>query len=128
MMLNYKLTVGIQSVAKVTVAGNTLQIELGFWERIGSLSRNFTVRLSDITGVEAVEKVTLDIFGYRVVGTALPKVVILGHFRKSKKRVMVYWVRGQQAVILDLKTGPYQKVIIGCSDAKALARKLTTGV
>ena len=128
MMLNYKPTDGILSVAKVTVAGDTLQIELGFWERIGSLSRNFTIKLSDITGVEAVQKVALDIFGYRVAGTALPRVVILGHFRKSKKRVMVYWVRGQQAVILDLKTGPYQKVIIGCSDANALAKELTASV
>jgi hypothetical protein len=41
---------------------------------------------------------------------------------------MVYWVSGQQAVILDLKTGPYQKVIIGCSDANALAKELTAGM
>ena len=64
----------------------------------------------------------------RVIGTGLPGVVVLGHFRKSKKRMMVYWVRGQQALILDLKTGPYKRMIIGCADAKALAKELELGV
>jgi membrane-bound inhibitor of C-type lysozyme len=41
---------------------------------------------------------------------------------------MVYWTRGQQALILDLKSGPYQRMIIGCDNAEALAKELTTGV
>jgi hypothetical protein len=119
---------GIQFVAKLTITKDTLQIELGFWERLGSFSRNTTIQRSDITEVGHMEKVSLSIFGYRVIGTALPKVVLLGHFRKSKKRMMVYWTRGQQALILDLKSGSYQRMIIGCDNAKALAKELTTGV
>jgi hypothetical protein len=119
---------GIQFVAKLTITKDTLQIELGFWERLGSLSWNTTIQRSDITEVGHMEKVSLSIFGYRVIGTALPKVVLLGHFRKSKKRIMVYWTRGQQALILDLKSGSYQRMIIGCDNAKALAKELTTGV
>jgi hypothetical protein len=119
---------GIRFVAKLTVANGALQIELGFWERLGSFSRNQSIRLSEIAEVSYMEKVSMSIFGYRVVGTGLPGVVVLGHFRKSKKRMMVYWVRGQQALILDLKTGPYKRMIIGCSDAKALAKELELGV
>ena len=119
---------GIRFVAKLTVANGSLQIELGFWERLGSFSRNQSIRISDIAEVSYMEKVSMSIFGYRVIGTGLPGVVVLGHFRKSKKRMMVYWVRGQQALILDLKTGPYKRMIIGCSDAKALAKELELGV
>jgi hypothetical protein len=127
-MLNFKPMAGIRFVAKLTVANGALQIELGFWERLGSFSRNQSIRLSEIAEVSYMEKVSMSIFGYRVVGTGLPGVVVLGHFRKSKKRMMVYWVRGQQALILDLKTGPYKRMIIGCSDAKALAKELELGV
>jgi hypothetical protein len=127
-MLNFKQMVGIRFVAKLTVANGALQIELGFWERLGSFSRNQSIRLSEIAEVSYMEKVSMSIFGYRVIGTGLPGVVVLGHFRKSKKRMMVYWVRGQQALILDLKTGPYKRMIIGCSDAKALAKELELGV
>jgi hypothetical protein len=119
---------GIRFVAKLTVANGALQIELGFWERLGSFSRNQSIRLSEIAEVSYMEKVSMSIFGYRVIGTGLPGVVVLGHFRKSKKRMMVYWFRGQQALILDLKTGPYKRMIIGCSDAKALAKELELGV
>jgi hypothetical protein len=119
---------GIRFVAKLTVANGALQIELGFWERLGSLSRNSEIKLLEIEQVEAVEDVKMRIFGNRMLGTGLPKVVVLGHFRNDKKKMMVYWVRGQQAVILDLKSGPYQRMIIGCSDAKALTKELELGV
>jgi hypothetical protein len=127
-MLNFKQMVGIRFVAKLTVANGALQIELGFWERLGSLSRNSEIKLLEIEQVEAVEDVKMRIFGNRMLGTGLPKVVVLGHFRNDKKKMMVYWVRGQQAVILDLKSGPYQRMIIGCSDAKALTKELELGV
>ena len=120
--------VGIRFVAKLSVADGALKIELGFWERLGSFSRNQSIRISDIAEVSYMEKVSMYIFGYRVIGTGLPGVVVLAHFRKSKKRMMVYWVRGQQALILDLKSGPYKRMIIGCSDAKALAKELELGV
>jgi hypothetical protein len=115
-------------MAHLTVDNGSLKIELCFWERLGSFSRNQSIRLSDIAEVSYMEKVSMYVFGYRVIGTGLPGVVVLGHFRKSKKRMMVYWVRGQQALILDLKTGPYKRMIIGCSDAKASAEELSLGV
>ena len=115
-------------MANVTITKETVHIELGFWERLGSFSRNATIQRSDITEVGHMEKVSMAIFGYRVIGTGLPGVVVLGHFRKSKKRMMVYWTRGQQVLILDLKSGPYQRMIIGCDNAKALAKELATGV
>lgn len=119
---------GIRFVAKVTVADGYLQLELGFWERLGSFSRNQRIQLEDIAEVSHMSRVSMSIFGYRVIGTGLPGVAVLGHFRKSKKRMMVYWVRGQQALILDMKRGPYQRIIIGCTDAKALAKELSLGV
>lgn len=111
-------------MAKIAVANAVLTVELGFWETLGSLSRGLEIKLSEITHVEAVEKVRLEIFGYRLAGTGLPGVALLGHFRRSKKKLMVYWVRGQQAVIVDVKSGPYQRIILGCKDAKALAKQL----
>ena len=118
--------VGTRFLANLTISKTTLQLELGFWERLGSFSRNSEIQLSEITSVECVQEVKMSIFGYRMVGTGMPKVAVLGHYRKDKKKMMVYWVRGQQALILDLKSGPYQRMIIGCSDAKAKAQELNS--
>lgn len=117
---------GILFVAKIAFTNDALQIELGFWERLGSMSRNRRILFSEITHIEAVEEVKMRIFGNRMLGTGVPKVAVLGHFRKDKKRMMVYWVRPQQAVILDLSSGPYQRMILGCSDARALVNELTS--
>ena len=126
MNLNYKPTVGIRFVAKFAFIKDALQIELSFWERLGSMSRNRQILFSEIAQVEAVEEVKMRIFGNRMMGTGMPKVAALGHFRKDKKRMLVYWVRPQQAVILDLNSGPYRRMILGCSDARALAKEITS--
>lgn len=119
---------GIRFVAKVFVVDGSLKIELGFWERLGSFSRNQSIKLEDISEFSHMEKVSMSIFGYRVIGTGLPGVIVMGHYRKAKKRMMVYWVRGQQALILDLKKGPYKRIIIGCADARSLAKEISLAV
>jgi len=113
-------------VVNLTISKTALQIELGFWERLGSFSRNREIELSEIASVECVQDVKMSIFGFRMIGTGMPKVVVLGHYRKDKKKMIVYWLRGQQALSLDLKSGPYQRMIIGCSDAKAKAQELNS--
>lgn len=115
-------------MAKLTLTDDTLKVELSFWEKVGSLSNSSSIKLSDITAVTSVDKVTVDVYGFRIAGTGLPGVAILGHYRRSKKRIMIYWVRGQQAIVLDLKNGPYQRMIIGCDDAKVWAKRLTASV
>jgi len=128
MASNYKKTAGIQFVANLSITNDSICIELGFWESLGSFSSSAEIKLSEIAHIEAIEEVKMKIFGFRMVGTGLPRLVVLGHFRKDGKKMMVYWVRGQQAVVIDLKSGPYQKMIIGCTNAKALAKELSLGV
>ncbi len=115
-------------MAKVSVNNGVLNVKLNGWENIGGLSRSLSIDLKHIDSVEVVEKPTWRTLGWRLAGTHLPAVVALGHFRKSKKRTLVFWVRGQQAIVVDLKSGTYKKLIIGTKDAKALAKKLTLGV
>lgn len=128
MMLNYKLTDGILSVAKVTVTNGVLNVRLNKWENIGGLSKSLAISLKDITSVEVVQRPTWRTLGWRLAGTHLPSVVSLGHFRNQKKRMLVFWVRGQEAVVIDLKSGPYKQLVIGVNDANALAKELTASV
>jgi len=128
MILNYKKTDGIQYVAKVSVTNGTLQIQLNLLETIGSLSKSHSIKLSNLESVEVVLKPTVETFGWRLAGTYLPAVVALGHFRRSKKQLWVFWLRGQQALVINLKSGPYNQVVLGAADANQLARELTLGV
>ena len=115
-------------MAKASVNNGVLNVKLNRWENLGGLSKSLAISLKDIESVEVVENPTWRTLGWRLAGTHLPNVVSLGHFRNEKKRLLVFWVRGQQAVVIDLKSGPYKQLVLGVTDAKALAKELSLGV
>jgi hypothetical protein len=119
---------GIQFVAKVSVTNETLEIQLNLLETMGSLSKSHSIKVSNIESVEVVLKPTVQTFGWRLAGTYLPAVVALGHFRRSKKQLWVFWLRGQQALVINLKSGVYNQVILGTPDANQLAKELSLAV
>ena len=115
-------------MAKVSVANGTLEIQLNLSETLGSLSKSHSIKVSNIDSVEVVLKPTWRTFGWRLAGTYLPAVVALGHFRRSKKQLWVFWLRGQQALVINLKSGHYNQLVLGVSDANQLAKELSLGV
>jgi hypothetical protein len=119
---------GIQFVAKVSVNNGVLNVKLNRWENLGGLSKSLAINLKDIESVEVLEEPTWRNLGWRLAGTHLPAVVSLGHFRKEKKSLLVFWVRGHQAVVINLNSGPYKQLVLGVNDAEALAKELTLGV
>ena len=119
---------GIQYVAKVSVTNGTLQIQLSLLETLGSLSKGHAISVSNIESLEVVTNPSWQNFGWRLAGAYLPRLIAMGHFRKSKKQLWVFWSRGQQALVLNLKSGPYNQVVLGVADANQLARELTLGV
>jgi hypothetical protein len=128
MILNYKKMDGIQYVAKVSVTNGTLEIQLNLLETMGSLSKSHSIKVSNIESVEVALKPTVQTFGWRLAGAYLPAVIAWGHFRKSKKQLWVFWLRGQQALVINLKSGVLNQVILGTSDANQLAKELSLGV
>jgi len=128
MTSNYKKTDGILFVAKVSVSSGTLEIQLNLLENIGSLSKSHSINVSNIESVEVEANPSWQNFGWRLAGAYFPRVIAMGHFRKSKKQLWVFWMSGQQALVLNLKSGPYHQVVLGVADAHALARELSLGV
>ena len=115
-------------MAKVSVTNGVLNVKINRWENLGGLSKSLAINLENIESVEVVENPTWRTLGWRLAGTHLPNVVSLGHFRKEKKSLLVFWVRGQQAVVIDLKSGPYRQLVLGVTDGQVLAKELTLGV
>lgn len=119
---------GIRFVAKVSVTNGVLHVKLTAWENVGGLSRSLAIQLKDIESVEVVDKPTWNTLGWRLGGTYFPAVVALGHFLKDRKRMLVFWARGQQAVVIGLNSGPYKQLVLGTTDARSLAKELELGV
>ena len=112
----------------ITLTGSTLNIEMSFWERVGSLSSNISVPLTAV--VHATDDPTFirHGLGLRTGGTGMPGFVAEGHFRKNGNRIFANWRRGEQVVVIDLQGQKWDKLAIGCTDAKALATQINTAI
>ena len=112
----------------ITLTGSTLNVEMSFWERVGSLSSNISVPLTAV--VHATDDPTFirHGLGLRVGGTGMPGFIAEGHFRKNGNRIFANWRRGEQVVVIDLQGQKWDKLAIGCPDAKALATQINTAI
>ena len=112
----------------IVLTGSTLELQMSFWERVGSLSSNISVPLTAV--VHATDDPTFirHGLGLRVGGTGMPGFVAEGHFRKNGNRIFANWHRGEQVVVVDLQGQKWDKLAIGCSDAKATATAINTAI
>ena len=112
----------------ITLAGSSLNVEMSFWERVGSLSSNISVPLTAV--VHATDDPTFirHGLGLRTGGTGMPGFVAEGHFRKNGNRIFANWRRGEQVVVIDLQGQKWDKLAIVCPDDQALATQINTAV
>ena len=112
----------------IVVTGSTLDIQMSFWERVGSLSSNISVPLTAVVHATDDPSFIRHGLGFRTGGTGMPGFIAEGHFRKNGNRIFANWRRGEQVVVIDLQSQKWDKLAIGCSDAKALATQINTAI
>lgn len=105
-------------MAKVYVSENQLKIELGFWESLAALSKDLTIPLSSIQDLNRLNSLSFAELGWRIGGTAIPRTLAYGHFRKNKKRIFAVWKNPQKAAILNLTNQKFDKLVIGLEDSQ----------
>ena len=112
----------------VVLTRSTLDVQMSFWERVGSLSSNISVPLTAVVHATDDPSFIRHGLGFRTGGTGMPGFIAEGHFRKNVNRIFANWRRGEQVVVIDLQSQKWDKLAIGCSDAKALATQINTAI
>jgi hypothetical protein len=115
-------------MASVEISGSSLTVVMSFWERVGSLSSDFSVPLTSV--VHATDDPTFirHGLGFRTGGTGMPGFVAQGRFRKNGNRIFANWRRGEQVVVIDLQGQKWDKLAIGCADAKETATAINIAI
>jgi len=115
-------------MSAIVLTGSTLEVHMSFWERVGSLSSNITIPLTSV--VHATDDPTFirHGLGFRTGGTGMPGFVAQGRFRKNGNRIFANWRRGEQVVVIDLQGQKWDKLAIGCADAKETATAINTAI
>ena len=109
-------------MAKVSVTSKSLRVSVGWFEALRALKGSFEVPLTQVRG--ATDDPNYRGFGelgMRSPGTGLPGLVADGTFRKNGQKVLSLWRRGQEVVVVELDGFKWDRLVLGCEDAKALA-------
>lgn len=108
-------------MAKVTIKNDRLQVSIGAFEALQALQGSFSVPLTCVLGAtEDPNFIRAGSLGIRAPGTGLPGVIARGTFRKSGEKILSLWSRNQEIVVIQLIDHKWDRLIVGCDDAKSL--------
>src|SRR5947209_18177777 len=100
-------------MAQLLVGPDSVTVQLGPWEQLGSFQRTFSFPRSAVESVQVVDRPWQAIRGLRVPGTGLPAVVARGtwRYRGGKDFVAVYGTK-RRGLLLELGVGPFARVLV----------------
>ncbi len=115
-------------MAKVRISNQKLDIQIGLLEAIQALQPSFSIKLENVRGATEDSGYIKSGLGFRSPGTGFPGLVAKGTFRKPGQRVLSLWNRGQEVVVIELKDSKWNRIVLGCEDAKNLATYINSAL
>lgn len=115
-------------MAKVEIKNDKLLVKLSFFEKIRALTNSFEVGFAQIRGVTEDSGYIKSGLGLRAPGTGFPGVIAEGTFYKNGIKKLSLWRRGQETVVIELLNSKWDRLIIGCINAKQLAQEINSAI
>ena len=116
-------------MAKVAINNEHLQVSIGAFEAVQALRVSFSVPLSCVVGAtEDPNFIRAGGLGFRSPGTGLPGVIARGTFRKPGEKTLSLWGRNQEIVVIQLINHKWDRLVIGCDDAKSLVTMVNSAI
>lgn len=112
-------------MAAITVTSTSLVISLSRFERFFGILPSLEIPLDDVRGATHDDGILRDI-GMRAPGLAWPRRALIGTFRKWKFKDYVVWRNEPELVVIQLSHQRWDRLVIGVSDAEAIARQINT--
>lgn len=116
-------------MAEVAIKNDRLQVSIGAFEAVQALRVSFAVPLSCVLGAtEDPNFISGGGLGFRSPGTGLPGLVARGTFRKPGEKTLSLWGRNQEIVVIQLINHKWDRLVVGCDDAKSLASTINKAI
>ena len=111
-------------MATLRVESTDLVLRLSRWEKLGGLHGDIRVPRSAVEDLRVSRKPFGDLRGIRAPGTGLPRRIALGTWRYRGGKDFAALYGGKPAVIVRLREGPFQRLLVSAEDADAVAAAL----
>lgn len=111
-------------MVNVNIKDGKLQVSIGPLETLQALQGSFSLPLANVRGATEDPTFISSGLGVRSPGTGLPGVIAKGTFRKRGEKTLSLWSRSQEIVVIELANSKWDRLIVGCPDAKALVNTI----
>jgi hypothetical protein len=109
------------NMAKVSVTNDELRVSIRAFESIQALQRSFSIPLELVRGATEDSNYIKDGLGFRSPGTGFPGLIAKGTFRKVGEKTLCIWNKDQEIVVIELVNAKWNRLVLGCEDAKLIA-------
>lgn len=112
-------------MAAVKIDGSNLVITMSTWEKILTYKGDIVIPLSNVQGATEDPTFMNDSLVFRTRGAiGVPGLFSYGVFAKKGDRIFTSWRRGQNVLVIELKNEKWNRIALGSSSAKPLARDI----
>lgn len=102
----------------------TVTIQLSMAEKAESLHRDLTVPRSSISGVRVVSSAEDEVHGFKLVGSGIPGVIMVGTFRSSERSTFALCHGNGRGIVIDLTGEHYDRVVLTIDNPEQAASEL----
>jgi hypothetical protein len=113
----------------VTTTEQAAIFEVLGWHKFLAMKSRIVVPLSHIREVRADPDVKLGWWqGWRIPGTLIPGVIVAGTYYRNRHRIFWDVVHPKHAIVVDLITHRYDKLIVEVADPGAVVERLNAAI
>ena len=112
-------------MAHIELEPDRLHVRLGPLEKLGALHGDLCIPLAAISSVRVDADPFASVRGLRAPGVGVPRVALLGTWRRRRGSSFVAAYRGQPAIVLDVDDERHERVIVSTADAASMRRTIT---
>jgi hypothetical protein len=111
-------------MARLVIESDELVVRLSPLEKLGAARGNVRIPLRAVRNVRATDHPWQELRGMRAPGTGLPGVIALCTLRGRGFRDFAAVYKTGPAVVVDAARPPFDRVIVSCVDAAAVAERI----
>jgi hypothetical protein len=118
-------------MARIELNQTHLKVKLTLGEKIFGMSGDLSIPAALIRGAEVADKEVWKTLGMRIPGTALPGLLVYGHYWRRAGWTFAIWRSNMPAITITLATGAgnrYKRLVISTENAQELADTINDAI
>jgi hypothetical protein len=111
-------------VANLVIDADTVTVQMSPAEKAEALHRDLTIPRSAITGVRVVSSGMDAVHGFKLLGSGVPGVLMVGTFKGADGSTFAICHGNGPAIVIDITGEHFDRIVMSVDDPEHIASEL----